>query len=77
MPLDDLDTLGFEVVRRLLHVVDFERDHTVAEMLLLRSRLDRSALVSNQLNDSAPQIQVHEIARSGEGRGARLERRLG
>src|SRR6266481_1704823 len=55
---DDVDTLGFQIVGRLLHVVDFERDHAVPEMLVLWSRGDRSALVRDQLNDGATQVQV-------------------
>jgi hypothetical protein len=67
---DNLDTLGFEVVGRLLHVVDFERDHAVAKMLLLRGWIDRSTLVSNQLDHGAAQIQVHKIDRHALNRTA-------
>jgi hypothetical protein len=62
----NLNALAPQVIRRLLHVVDFERDHAAAEMLLLRSRIDRSALVSNQLDDGASQVQVHEIDRHAQ-----------
>src|SRR6516164_681646 len=54
----DLDTSGAQIVGRLLHVVDFERDHAIPEMLVLWSRVDRSAVVRDQLDDGAAQVQV-------------------
>ena len=42
---DDVDTLSPQIVGRLLHVVDFERNHAVSQMLGLWSRVDRDAFV--------------------------------
>ena len=42
---DDIDTLGPQIVSRLLHIVDFERHHAVSEMFSLRGRVDRSAFI--------------------------------
>ena len=42
---DDIDTLGPQIVGRPLHIVDFERNHAVSQMLSLRSRVDRGAIV--------------------------------
>src|SRR5271166_7029756 len=59
----DLDTLGPQIVGRLRHVFDFERDHAVPEVLTPWSRLDSSALVRDQFDDRAAEVQVHEINR--------------
>src|SRR6516165_11662879 len=50
---DDVDTLGPQIVGRLLHVVDLERNHPVSQMLGLWSRVDCSAFVCDQLDDGA------------------------
>ena len=52
---------GLQIVGYLLHVVDFERDHAIPEMLVLWSRVDGSALVRDQLDDGTTQIQVYEV----------------
>jgi hypothetical protein len=36
------------------------------EVFILRSRLDRSTLIRDQLDDGAAQVQVHEVERHTE-----------
>src|SRR5215471_1049090 len=60
---DDVDTLSAQIVDRLLHIVNFERDHAVAEMLGLRSRVDCGAVVSDQLDGSAAKVQIDQVDR--------------
>ena len=50
---DGRDRFGPQIVGRLLHVIDFERDHAVSEMLRLWSWLDSSAFVGDELDDGA------------------------
>jgi hypothetical protein len=52
-----------QIVGRLLHVVDFERDHAVAEMLPLRRGIDGDAVIRDQLDDGAAELQINEIDR--------------
>ena len=58
---DDVDTFGSQKVGCLLHVVDFERDHAVPQMLGLRSRVDLCVFVCDQLDDCAAENQIHKI----------------
>src|SRR5271169_3345215 len=50
---DNVDPLLLQIVRRLLHVVDLERDHAVAEMLPLRRGIEGDAVIRDQLDDGA------------------------
>src|SRR5215472_15939876 len=58
---DDLDTVGLQIVGRLLHIVDLERNHPVSQMLGLWSRVDCSAFVCDQLDDGAAEIQIDQV----------------
>src|SRR5260221_552937 len=60
---DDIDALLPQFRDGLVHVVDFERHHAVAEMLQFRRRVDRGALIGDQLDDRPAQIQIDEIER--------------
>src|SRR5262249_2196584 len=60
---DDLDTLASQIIGGALHVVDFERNHAVSEMLLHRSGVDSSALVRDQFDDGAAEVQINDIDR--------------
>src|SRR6266851_5212477 len=61
---DDVDAFCLQVIRGFLHVVDFEGDHAVAEMLVLRSGFDSGTLVGDQLDGGAAELQVNEVDRS-------------
>src|SRR5215469_15485698 len=50
---DDVDTLGPQIVGRLLHIVDLERNHPISQMLGLWSRVDRSTVIADQLDGGA------------------------
>src|SRR5216683_6657115 len=65
---DDVDTFGLQITGGLLHVVDFEGDHAVAEMLVLRSGFDCDARVRDQLDGGAAELQVDEIDRRPQPR---------
>src|SRR5829696_6203616 len=64
---DDLDAFPLQVLGRFLHVVDFQRDHSVAEMLQPRRRVDRHAFVRDQLDDGAAEVEIHEVQRRAAG----------
>ena len=65
---DDVDAFGFQIFDGFLHVVDFEGDHAVAEMLVLRRRFDCDALVRDQLDGGAAELQVDEVDRRSQTR---------
>ena len=50
----------------MLHVLDFERDHAIAEMLPLRRGIDGDAVIRDQLDDGPAQLQINEIDRHAE-----------
>ena|SRR5215472_287419 len=58
---DNVDTLGPQIVGRLLHIVNFERDHPISQMLALWSRIHGSAIMLDQLDDGAAQIQIGQV----------------
>src|SRR6267143_4268359 len=50
---DDVDAFGLQIIGGFLHVVDFEGDHAVAEMLVLRGGFDDGTLIGDQLDGGA------------------------
>src|SRR3954447_23496891 len=60
---DDIDALFLQVIGVLRYVVDYERDHAIAEMLQLWRRIDRQALICDQLDDRAAKIEIDEVER--------------
>src|SRR6266849_598587 len=65
---DDIDALLLQIVGGLLHVVDFEGDHAIAEMLALRSGIDGDAFKGDQLDDGSAKIEIDQT----EGRAGPL-----
>src|SRR5436309_2071785 len=62
----DVDTLRLQIVDRAVHVLDFERDHAVAEMLRLRRGIDLSAIIGDQLDRRAAELEIDEVDRHAE-----------
>src|SRR5437870_1564764 len=60
---DDVDAFGLQIFGGFLHVVDFESDHAVAEMLVPWSRFDCAPLVRNQLDCRAAEFEVDKVYR--------------
>ena len=50
----------------MVDVLDFECDHAVAEMLLLRRRIDLGPVIGDQLDRGAAKLQINEIDRHAE-----------
>src|SRR5574342_198359 len=67
-PPDEVDPLRPQEFGRRLHVIDFERHHAIAEVLVLRSGLNGSALIRNELDCRTAQIQVHKAHRHAKRR---------
>src|SRR6516164_5018119 len=59
----NVDSFLLQIVGCLLHVVDFESDHAISEMLVLRCRIDRRPLIRDQLDGSAAEVEVNELDR--------------
>ncbi len=64
----DFDAFGLQIIDGFLHVVDFEGDHAVSEMLVPRSGLDGRAVIRDQLDGGAAELQVDEIDRRPQPR---------
>ena len=60
---DDVDAFGLQIIGSVLRVVDFEGNHSVAEMLALRRGFDDSALVRDQLDGGTAEFQIYEVDR--------------
>ena len=65
---DDFDAFGLQVIGDFLHVVDLEGDHAVAKMLVLRSGLDGGAVIRDQLDGGAAELQINEVDRRTQSR---------
>src|SRR5579862_6470193 len=61
---DDADAALFEIGRGRAHIADFERQHAIAEMLALGFRRHRDALIRDQLDGGAAEVEIGKVERA-------------